>query len=271
MKFLNNIFFNKDLKKKEQHAVDTFISELLDKGYINPSSRNIIDLDYWESLNTSSKIIPGCIYVMLYESEKFTISMEYETNKKMNEFVNGKSKIQKKLLLSADKYLFQFLQYIKSNSFYEVIPTVLVRKLFTGEHGEKYIHGINLNYCSKDVKKAVLEEVYKIDPNYFDKEIYEIVSSGSWHASEKIAKTVMQDAWLKMLINKLGIKNVDLLSRTYKCSSIKKIRFVDLWMYNYIPFLNYKDCVDEKNLRTIQKLLLSSKMPYYKLPEDIKL
>lgn len=208
---------------------------------------------------------------MLYESEKFTVSIEYEPGDKMNNFVNAKSKLMQKLLLTADKYLFKFLQYVKNNSFYEVIPTILVRKMFEGKNGEKYIHCINLNYCNKDVKKAILEELYNIDPNYFDYEIWDIVSNGRWHASEKIAKTVMQDAWLKMLINKLGITNVDLLSRTYKYSGIKKIRFVDLWMYNYIPFLNYNECISGKNLKTIQKLLLNSKMPYYKLPEDVKI
>lgn len=271
-KLYNSIFGNlESLEEKENHATRIFIDELLDKGYITPDSKNIIDLEYWECKNTNPYIVPGCIYIFTYTSEEFTLSTEYETSVEMSNRLQGRSKLSKKLLLSADEYLFKIKQWIADNSFYEVIPTVLVRKMFTGKKGEKYIHGINLNYCSKDVKIALIQELYNIDPVYFDKSVFDFAKQGIWKPSEKIAKTVMNDSWLKYISTKYKLTNIDLLSRTYKLSSIGVIRYVDTWMYTYIPYLNYGDCIDGKSLSTVQKLLLETKMPYYKLPDDIKL
>ena len=268
----NKIFGGMDsLKEKEEHATRIFIEDLLDRGYIDPKSRNIIDLDYWESYNTTPYIVPGCIYIFTYKSEEFTLATEYETSIEMNNKLQGKSKLTKKLLLSADEYLFKIKQWIADNSFYEVLPTVLVRKLFSGKNGETYIHGINLNYCSKEVKEAIINELYTIDPNYFDKTVWDLAKQESWEPSEKIAKTVINDKWLKYIALKYQLTNIDLLSRTYKLSSIGVIRYVDIWMYNYIPYLNYKDCITNQSLATVQKWLLETKMPYYKLPQDIKL
>lgn len=268
----NRIFGGMDsLKEKEDHATRIFIEELLDKGYITPDSRNIIDLDYWECKNTSPYIIPGCIYVFTYKSEEFTLSTEYETSIELSNKLQGKSALTKKLLLSADEYLYKIKQWVAENSFYEVIPTILVRKLFNGKNGEKYIHGINLNYCSKSVKEAIIQELYNIDPEYFDKIVWDLAKLGTWAPSEAIAKTVINDSWLRYISLKYKLTNIDLLSRTYKLSNVGIIRYVDTWMYNYIPYLNYRDCVNEKELAIIQKWLLETKMPYYKLPEDIKL
>ena len=265
----------------ERHSVSLFINELLSNGYIKGSSKNIIDLDWWKPLNPHAKIVPGNIYVLLYKSDKFIAQTEYEYQRFIDESKkylksglsgNGLVSIIKNpgLLKSymsagrilavsnAEKYMQNLLNYFSENKFYEVIPTLLVRKVFQKD-GETYIHGINLNYCSKDVKKSILEEVYNIDPNYFDKEIWEIAKNGSWRWSDKVAKSLMSDEWLKMICAKYKLTNINLLAHTYKLSHIEKISFVEVWMYQYLPYLNYDNAVDGKSLQELQKMLVTTK------------
>lgn len=272
--FLNNIF---DKNRREKHAVSLFINELLQTGYIGPQSDNIIDLDWWEPLNKECKLVPGNIYVMLYKSDKFIIQTEFEHDSELSKVKNdinsnikniNSQNLKKLTNLTVLKYIKKIMEYIKGNSFYEVIPTVLVRKYFESG-GNHYIHGINLNYCSTEVKQAILKELYNIDKNYFDNDIWEIASSGKWKYSDTIAKTVSNDTWLKYICNKYKLTNIDLLARTYKIENISKISFVELWMYDYIPYLNYKDCVDGKSLRSIQKMLTETKFGHYTYPNEL--
>ena len=247
---------------KVKRSTEVFVKELLGEGYINGTSHNLTELDWWEPLwNLKNGISAGNIYIFLYKSDKFVIQTE---DKDPNNPSNIKDKIKKNI----KAYLEKVMLWIRGNSFYEIVPMILVRKCFKYQN-EIYMHGINLNYCSTQLKTALLEELYKIDSKYFEEGIWDIVKSGEWKPSEKIGKTIMDDSWLKYIVNKYKINNVDLMSRTYKLSNMSKVRMVELWMYHYIPSFNCNECIKEKSLRSIQKMLLDTYMPYYRYPEEI--
>lgn len=247
---------------KVNQANEALVCELLQKGYIYGDSKNLTELDWWEPLwKPANGIVAGNIYMFLYKSDKFVIQTE---DKDPSNPSNIKDKVKKNI----KAYLEKVMLWIRGNSFFELIPMVLVRKCFT-YNGEVYIHGINLNYCNFQITSALLEELYKIDPKYFDEDIWEMAKTGEWKPSVKISKTVVNDQWLKWLVKKFKINNVDLMSRTYKLSNMSKLRMVELWMYHYIPSFNCPACIEGKSLKSIQKMVLDTYLPYYRYPDEM--
>lgn len=235
-KFVEALRKGIDKAKDEKHATDLFINELLPDGKISSHSKNVIDLDWWEPLNKEPKLVLGGIYVMSYVPTRIEIRLD-----------------EKKII-----------DYLKDYTFEEILPTLLLLKAWTDNEGTKWLQGINLNYCPKELRANILDEIVNIDPDYFENRIYEEVKSGNFKWSDKIQKALQTDSYKtlyflnKSLLDKWQIKNLSIFIRTYSIKKVKTIRFVDYWMWKYVVDLNYSKCVDGKSLKSIQKLLTSS-------------
>ena len=69
-----------------------------------------------------------------------------------------------------------------------------------------------------------------------------------------------ESLFLKRIQDKYKLTNIKFIFRTYNPDKIRKIRFIEPWQWQYIPFLNYKQYIKETELKLIQQLTGISKI-----------
>lgn len=215
--FLYNIL---DMKKQQ----NLYMSKAYESIYENLFLKNkwgsdkLTDLDEYDSeLKTIKQLFPGYIYMFKYKSESVST---YN--------ING-VKLQ----------------------FFDNFPIILCIK----DYGN-YIQGINLNLCNLSLKTLILNDIYNLDPNFFEKDAELQAANGNFPISKSIIQTIDKNPskYYEYIKNTYKLENISVIIRNYSKSNITNIRFIEPWQWKYVPFLNYKTDIKEAILQAIQEV-----------------
>lgn len=154
------------------------------------------------------KIIPGCIYCFVYKAINPTT------------YIIGNQKLQ----------------------YFDKLPVLYVIK-----ETPNTITGINLNFCNRDLRVAILNMIYNMDEDFFfnNSDIKNEVDNGKIITSNSINKFLLNDnTCIQQIMYKLNKtynipNNPNIFIRTYSKSLIRNIRMIEYWQWKHIPFLNY--------------------------------
>lgn len=224
-KFLTDIKkMNKTNDKYEDKAYESIVENLF---LLNKRGKwKAMGLDEYDSeSNSKLTLIPGHIYMFKYITDTTT------------KYNDGHIKFE----------------------YYDTLPLVLC----TGNN-KNIISGINLNLCSYELRTLILNDVYNLDPDFFNTKASEQAHHGQLPISQNISKFFMNDDGQTKLLNyikkKYNLQNTGFIFRTYNIKKIKDIRFIEPWQWQYIPFLKYKQSVKESILNMIQNITGISKI-----------
>lgn len=170
------------------------------------------------------KIIPGCIYCFVYKAINPTT------------YIIDNQKLQ----------------------YFDKLPILYVIK-----ESPNTITGINLNFCNRDLRVAILNMIYNMDEDFFfnNSDIKNEVDSGKIITSNSINKFLLNDnTCIQQIMYKLNKtynipNNPNIFIRTYSKNLIRNIRMLEYWQWKHIPFLNYNASENKQDvLDTIYKL-----------------
>lgn len=170
------------------------------------------------------KIIPGCIYCFIYKAMNPTT------------YIIGNQKLQ----------------------YFDKLPVLYVIK-----ETPNTITGINLNFCNRDLRVAILNMIYNMDEDFFfnNSDIKNEVDNGKIITSNSINKFLLNDnTCIQQIMYKLNKtynipNNPNIFIRTYSKSLIRNIRMIEYWQWKHIPFLNYNASENKQDvLNTIYKV-----------------
>lgn len=224
-KFLNDIKkMNKTNDKYEDKAYESIVKNLFLEN--KHGKEKAMGLDEYDSeSNSKLTLIPGHIYMFKYITDTTT------------KYDDGRIKFE----------------------YYDTLPLVLC----TGNN-KNVIQGINLNLCNYSLRALILNDIYNLDPAFFNSNASIQAHQGQQPISQNICKFLSHDGQAKLLKyiikKKYHLKNEGFIFRTYNISKIKDIRFIEPWQWQYIPFLKYKQSVKESILTMIQNITGISKI-----------
>lgn len=170
------------------------------------------------------KIIPGCIYCFVYKAINPTT------------YIIDNQKLQ----------------------YFDKLPILYVIK-----ETANTITGINLNFCNRDLRVAILNMIYNMDEDFFfnNGDIKNDVENGKIITSNSINKFLLNDnTCIQQIMYKLNKtynipNNPNIFIRTYSKDLIRNIRMIEYWQWKHIPFLNYNASENKQDvLDTIYKL-----------------
>lgn len=169
-------------------------------------------------------------------------SYDQETSKMPKQLVPGNIYI----FVYQPNVVTKAVDFTKSESFkyQDRMPLVL-----TTEVNSTSLKGINLNVCPMALRACVINELCNIDPQYFNSLALNKSLSNTNPLSNKISRFFSGNSgskeFLHMISQKYKIKSADLVFRTYSISKIRKIKILEPWTWEYIPFLNYSGMRNE--------------------------
>lgn len=175
--------------------------------------------EYDSETKTLKQVLPGSIYMFKYKAEQSNV---YNINGTKFEY-------------------------------YDNLPIILCMK----DNG-KTIQGINLNLCNFALRTLLLNDIYKLDPDYFNKtaEIQSAIRH-NFPISKNITMFFSNDNILSKFYDRLKttykLSNSYFIIRNYKKSNITNIRFIEPWQWKYVPFLEYNN-IKDNILKTIQNV-----------------
>ena len=150
----------------------------------------------------------------------------------------------------ADNKLQVNVDEIHSFEFYDKMPIILC----TGVN-KKYVSGINLNMCPCNVKTCVLNEIWNLDPEFYNSQ-----STSNKPFSENTLKffadTRNIPKFQKYLVSKYKVEDSFLIFRNYLIEKIERPKYIEHWIWKYVPFLTYKASIREATLKLIQSNVL---------------
>lgn len=143
-------------------------------------------------------------------------------------------------------YVSKDIEESKEGEFYDRAPLIFCTK-FTPDA----LFGLNMNLLPNDVRAEFLDVLVE---SYRD--FYKDESSEDFRINEKLA-TVLQSSNLLRgffdLLKQSKIKfDLNQVLRVYKVKNIFRSRLIEMDMWKYIPFLNFKDSVRGINLAKLQ-------------------
>ena len=218
-KFFNDIKeMNENNDKYEDKAFESIVSNLFLQNKWGKEKAMGLD-EYDSESNSKLTLIPGHIYAFKYMA---THTTKYD---------DGKIKFE----------------------YSDTLPIVLCTS-----NNKNVVQGINLNLCNYGLRTLILNDVYNLDPEFFNHEASVQAHHGMIPISKNISmffsKKDNQTKFLNYLKVKYKLQNTALIFRTYNVKRIKQIRFIEPWQWKYIPFINYKQSVKESVLQIIQHI-----------------
>lgn len=209
---------NKDNDKFEDKAYDSIIDNLFIKNLWGKEKAMGLD-EYNSEQNAKLTLVPGHIYMFRYNASKPTV------------YDNGDIHFE----------------------YFDSLPLLLCT-----HNSANLVYGINLNFCNYALRTLILNDVYNLDPQFFEHEASEQAHKGLLPISKNITRFFMnkknQTIFLNRLTTKYHLSNYDLIYRTYNPKNIKTIRFIEPWQWQYIPFVNYKQNIKTNILQLIQHI-----------------
>lgn len=222
--FLKDILAKK--KNREQYYKDKAFNSIVNNLFIENKHGKwkAMGIDEYNSEeNSKFTMIPGHIYSFMYLADKPTV------------YNDGQIKFE----------------------YYDRLPIILCTS-----YTKNLIRGINLNLCNEALRTLILNDVINLDPNFIKHDASEQAHQGQLLISKNITKYFMtnESLFLKRIQDKYKLTNIKFIFRTYNPDKIRKIRFIEPWQWQYIPFLNYKQYIKETELKLIQQLTGISKI-----------
>lgn len=223
LEYFRDIISQNTLSTLQQEAYNNIINDLIVNNINGMQKCKDLD-DYDMETNTKGKIIPGCIYCFIYKVINPTT------------YIVGNQKLQ----------------------YFDKLPILYVIK-----ETPNTITGINLNFCNRDLRVAILNMIYNMDEDFFfnNSDIKNEVDSGKIITSNSINKFLLNDnTCIQQIMYKLNKtynipNNPNIFIRTYSKNLIRNIRMLEYWQWKHIPFLNYNASENKQDvLNTIYKL-----------------
>ena len=141
---------------------------------------------------------------------------------------------------------------VDGEKFYDNAPVILC----TGAD-QSSVTGINFNYVPNDVRAAFLDIISGSYESFYEN----LSDDGLMVNGELGAKLANKDnlsSVLSLLKEKLGV-DLRQCIRTYNRKKILKSRMIEKDMWQYIPFLSFRDAVRGVNLAKVQLSLLQNR------------
>jgi len=134
----------------------------------------------------------------------------------------------------------------KNAPFLDVAPLILCTNI-----SETRVQGFNMNFLPNDVRARLLDVIVESNPEFYEDE-----TSDDFRTNEKLAMTFMDQNGMQGFLDMMKRTSVkfDLghALRTYRRDFISNVRLIEMDMWKYIPFLNFKDSVRGLNLAKLQ-------------------
>lgn len=224
---MNNTFLenyrqmrNNNWKEETDKAFDSLISDNFKKNLRGKEKLKELGSYDGESILGDTALYPGTIYIFKYKADNPTV------------YNDGSVKFE----------------------FYDSLPVCLI----TGAT-RNVISGINLNFCTPEVRANIINILYNMDPYfYIDGGAEEKASRGGKPISDNVIKTFIEPGRLKnfyeVIKKECNLKNTSLIFRAYNIKNIQAPRLVETWQYKYIPFLRYNGELKQEILSLIYKI-----------------
>ena len=210
-------------------------------------------------------------FLELYNNNKGTqyehLAFNYLVNDLLKDNLQGNDKIREITGVNMEKdaptsfipsmfYIFAYFNPEKDKvgkvQFYDMVPMI-----FCTHATSTTVTGLNFNYVPNDIRAAFLDIVTESYSNFYNKEIY----SDGFKVNEQLGGRIVDPNTLSkiltMLKSKLGV-DLNAVVRTYKRKNMLKSRMIEMDMWQYIPFLSFKDAVRGINLAQVQLSLINS-------------
>lgn len=151
-------------------------------------------------------------------------------------------------------YIFVYFNGEKSvlgdAEFYDMVPMILCTSFNT-----ESITGINFNYVPNDVRAAFLDILTESYKSFYDHDMFDDGFRVNEKFAGKLIDTVSLTAVLDLMKTQLKV-DLNKCIRTYKRKNILKARMIEMDMWEYIPYLSFKDAVRGINLAKVQMSLV---------------
>ena len=209
---------NEKNDKSEEKAYNKIIENLYIKNLWGKEKAMGLD-EYDSEKNSKMTLIPGHIYMFRYLASEKTV------------YDNGEIRFE----------------------YFDSLPILLCFSF-----NNKTVSGINLNFCNYALRTLILNDVYNLDPWFFQHEASVQAHKSLLPVSKNITAFFMnkdnRTLFLNRLVQKYHIENYDIIYRTYNTNNIKTLRFIEPWQWQYIPFVNYKQNIKTNILQLIQHI-----------------
>ena len=116
--------------------------------------------------------------------------------------------------------------------------------------------GINFNYCSKEERSCIINELCNIDESFFQKGYRDNIKNNAPVVSPKVlsffSKEGSSSLFLDEVKRKYKIKSI--AYNTYKIENVRSCNIVELWAWPYIPFFE-QSILKEFSLSRVKELI----------------
>lgn len=149
----------------------------------------------------------------------------------------------------ADTKIQVSLDDIHTFEFYDKMPLILCTS-----NQKNYISGINLNMCPCNVKTCILNEIWNLDPAFYSSPTK--TSEFSENTLRFFANPANVKKFKEYVISKYKLEESFLIFRNYAIEKIERPKYIEQWVWKYIPFLTYKASIREATLKLIQSNII---------------
>ena len=219
-------FFNKcketarnGWNKEEKAAYDSIIHMLFQLHLYGKEKARQLDEYDGESLFQKTTLYPGHIYAFIYKAKEPSV------------YDDGHIKFK----------------------YSDTLPIVLVTHIDRGR-----VRGINLNLCSYGLRAYILNTLYNLDLEFFNKTNSRMAGKGEAPISKSVTRTFLNEdtekAFFEHIARECKLQHTEMLYRTYSVENIKEVRMIEIWQYKYIPFLTYTGEMKSDILQLIHKV-----------------
>lgn len=219
-KFISDIrqMYSENYAGYTQKAYERIYENLFLKN--NWGSEKLTDVDEYDSETKSLRqLLPGYVYMFNYRADKNPV------------------------------YTYNNVKF----EYYDNIPIILCLK----DKGN-VIQGFNLNLCNLGLRTLILNDIYNLDTDFFDKDAELQSVNGNFPMSKGIISFLQSESnvnkYCEYVVKNYNLQNPGLIYRSYKKSNISNIRFIEPWQWKYIPFLTYKHAMKDNILSLIQQI-----------------
>ncbi len=151
-------------------------------------------------------------------------------------------------------YIFVYFNGEKSvlgnAEFYDMVPLI-----FCTSFSAESITGINFNYVPNDVRAAFLDILSGSYPSFYGHDMYDDGFRVNEKLSGKLVDATTLTSVLNLMKTRLGV-DLNKCIRTYNRKNVLKARMIEMDMWQYIPYLSFKDAVRGINLAKVQMSLV---------------
>jgi hypothetical protein len=141
---------------------------------------------------------------------------------------------------------------VKKYIFKDTVPLIFCLK-----DDNDWVYGLNFNLLPTDVRASLLDTIYETNPTFYESEIY----SDGLHINTNLISVLSSDSGISNFLNYLNTNfglNISKAYRKYNKHYIENARLIEYDVWEYIPYLVFKDAIRGANLASVQKSIIES-------------